>query len=316
MVRSVASVKIRDGYIFVLPKRLKAIAGARFGHFGARRAPLRATVRVMSDQKDADGDAVDDATEAEDEERDSEEPKPASQGKPPKGSAATRRTAKARATRGEEPARGAGRTAATATAGRIGLIAVAALALGAAGGWFAHDAHAKAELRKEAAPAPAGSGAAAGPCGDWKHQICSSSGEDSAACQQAKDATDLLTPSACEVALEAVPATLVKLKAARASCDTLVAKLCKDLPEGSQACELVKGRTPSFPASRCAEMLGKYDQVIGELKMLDQQMGQSRMGGGPHGAGPGAMPPGGGMPPPGGGMPPPGGGMPPPGAHP
>ena len=86
-----------------------------------------------------------------------------------------------------------------------------------------------------------------------------------------------------------MPATIAKVKAARASCEDLVSKLCGDLPKGSQACDLVKDKTPSIPAGQCKEMLEHYDEVIGQLRTMDQQgMGM----GGPPGGPPGAMPPG------------------------
>jgi hypothetical protein len=172
-------------------------------------------------------------------------------------------------------------TAASVPSSRATLFVVVALAAGAAGGWFGHIQQAKAAMaRADAAPAPSGSGAAAGPCGAWELQICKSSGEKSAACQQAKAATDLLTASTCQVALQALPATLAKLKAGRASCEKLVGKLCTDLPAGSQTCDMVKDRTPSFPAARCDEMLKNYDKVIAELRSIDQQ-GGAQPGGAP-----------------------------------
>jgi hypothetical protein len=167
------------------------------------------------------------------------------------------------------------------------VFVVVALAAGGAAGWFGHIAQAKAMLRDESAPAPAGSAAASGPCRAWEKQICSGGTDQSAACQQAKAATELLTPSTCEAALQAMPATLAKIKAGRVPCDTLVGKLCTDLPPGSATCQMVKERTPSFPSERCREMLGTYDSVLAEVKMLDEQVGQ--MG---HGMPPGAMPPG------------------------
>src|SRR5687768_10057432 len=113
------------------------------------------------------------------------------------------------------------------------LFAVLALAAGGAAGWFGHIAQAKATLRADAGPAPAGSGAGSGPCKAWEKKVCAGGGDESAACQQAKGATELLTPSTCESALEAMPATLAKIKAARVPCETLVSKLCTDLPPGS-----------------------------------------------------------------------------------
>ena len=155
---------------------------------------------------------------------------------------------------------------------QVGLFVVLALAAGGAAGWFGHIAQAKAKLRADSAPAAAGSAAARGPCGAWEQKLCASGGEESALCQQAKAASEILPTSACDVALEGVPATLAKVKAERVPCDQLVSKLCADLSAESPACKLVKEKTPAFPAGRCKEMLGNYDSVLAELKQLEQQL--------------------------------------------
>ncbi len=195
------------------------------------------------------------------------------------------------------PAREPAAKAPAGTSGAsVAVFVVLALLAGGAAGWFGHIQQSKAAAAK-ADTAPAGSD---GPCKAWEEGICSKLGAESAPCMQAKGASELLTASTCEVALTAMPATLEKLKAARASCDTLVSKLCADLTPGSQTCAMVKEKTPMFPAQRCDEMLKQYDQVIGELRQLEQQ--QQMMGGpgGPGMAPPGMAPPG--MAPP--GMPP------------
>lgn len=166
-----------------------------------------------------------------------------------------------------------------------GVIVVLALVAGAAGGWFGKEQTAKAAAAKADAAAPVGSVAAAsGPCGTWQTQICSGAGKESAACQQAKSAAELLTPSTCQAGVQAMPATLARIKSARASCDKLVAKLCGDLEPGSKTCTMVKERTPAFPPQRCDEMMNHYDEVIGQLKQMDAQ-GGPRIGGGPGGPG-------------------------------
>jgi hypothetical protein len=180
---------------------------------------------------------------------------------------------------------------------RVTLFAALALGAGFAAGWFGHIAQAKAKVRADSAPAAAGSGAARGACGAWEQQLCTNAGEQSALCMQAKAASEILTSGTCEVALEAVPATIAKNKAERAPCDQLMSKLCADLPPGSQACNLVKEKTPAFPTSRCTEMMGQYPEVLANLKQLDEQMaGQGKPGGMPpgmpHGMPPGAPPPG------------------------
>jgi hypothetical protein len=201
------------------------------------------------------------------------------------------------------------KSAAKAPAGMSGssvaLVLVLGLALGGAAGWFGHIQKTKAALKADSA-----SSGSSGPCDDWKEKICSSTGAESAPCSQAKGAIELMTTSTCEAALAAIPATLSKVKAARASCDNLVTKLCADLPPGSKTCDMVKARTPSFPTPRCDEMLKHYDEVIGGLKQLDAQQGAMGGPGGPGMMPPGVMPPG--MHPP--GMTPPG--TPPPGMPP
>lgn len=164
-------------------------------------------------------------------------------------------------------------------------IAVAAALIGGAAGWFGHIQKGKADLRAAVAAAPATSGAPAGPCGAWQSSLCKSTGDQSAACQQAKAATGVLSTPACESALTTLPQTLAKIKAERAVCDKLVEKLCADLPPGSQTCTMVKERTPSFPAERCDQMMKNYDKVIAELKQMDQQQGAN----GPGMGAPGGM---------------------------
>jgi hypothetical protein len=234
----------------------------------------------MSEQDDKKSEVEDNETEDETESSPESAPPPKPRVKARKGAARAEVAAK--------PA-----PAPSMPASRAGLFVVLALAAGGAAGWFGHIQQAKAaHARVDATPVPSSStGAPGGLCGQWQDKICDSVGKTSAACQQAKGAAELLTPSTCETALSALPATVTKLKAARASCDKLVSKLCTDLPPGSSTCEMVKERTPSFPAKRCDEMLQNYDKVIEELRSIDQQGG---MQGGPQGMPPGApgMPPG------------------------
>lgn len=163
----------------------------------------------------------------------------------------------------EEAARLARKNAMT----RAIVVGIVALGVGGVAGWFGHIEQAKAKIRSESVPAAAGS---AGPCGAWEKKICTSSGEQSAACMQAKGATGLMTSGTCEVALESVPATLAKVKAERVPCDTLVSKLCKEVSPDSKGCALVKEKTPLFPVERCKEMLENFDQVLAEIKRIDE----------------------------------------------
>ncbi len=156
---------------------------------------------------------------------------------------------------------------ATPNTSRALVFAVVALAVGAAAGWFANEAKAKSKLQ---AASPAGSSAA---CSAWEHKLCASGGEESATCMQAKGASALLMPSSCEDALLNVPATLAKVKAARANCDSLANKLCTDVMNDPDTCKMIKSRSVSFPPEQCKEMLEHYDEVLTQVKMFAQQGG-------------------------------------------
>jgi hypothetical protein len=263
-------------------------------------------------RREEEGD--DESADAEETERESSEPPPPpkSESKSSKSSGSKERTvgkSKREAKSAKRDQKPVSAAAPAKNSSQVIGIALVALLAGGAAGWFAHQQRAKAQIKAESSPAAAGS---SGPCGQWQEKICADTGgQQSAACQQAKAAGELLTPGTCESALAAMPATLEKIKAGRVHCDNLVNKLCADLPKDSSACSMVKERTPSFPSDRCKGMLDQYDQVLAQLKMLDAQGGG--MMGRPHGGPPGAAPRGG---PPGGPAPPPGGppGGPPPGA--
>jgi hypothetical protein len=230
----------------------------------------------MTDPKDHDEDQDDlDGEEEEEEEGEQEEsPAPPVAKSKPKASVTKSSLASSKATK-----------APAITSLHLIGIGVAALLVGGAAGWFGHIQKGKAALRAAVAAAPAGSGVPAGPCGAWQSSLCKTTGEQSAACQQAKAATGVLSTPACESALGSLPETLAKIKAERVTCDKLVEKLCADLPPGSKTCVMVKERTPSFPAERCDQMTKSYDKVILELRQIDQQQGAN---GSPMGA-PGGM---------------------------
>jgi protein-disulfide isomerase len=154
-------------------------------------------------------------------------------------------------------------------------VALVALLIGAAGGWFARDAKKTSEATVQpdpAAPAASGSAAAemAGPCGDWVKELCLRTGDSSEGCAQARAAAELLPTSACVAAKADVAATVAKLESARSSCTTLVDKLCNDIGKETKTCAMVREKTGSFPAARCKEMLGQYDGVLGELKQMEK----------------------------------------------
>ena len=164
-----------------------------------------------------------------------------------------------------------GARAATSRARWGASLAIVALVVGAAGGWVARDARAKTDARSSAPPAGAATSGASGPCQEWSSEICKRTGETSEGCGKAKEAASILPGSACTTAKGELEATVARLKAARASCDALVDKLCADLGEKGRTCAMVREKTPSFPADRCKEMLDHYDGVVAELRRTEEE---------------------------------------------
>ncbi|APR75653.1 DSBA-like thioredoxin domain protein [Minicystis rosea] len=150
------------------------------------------------------------------------------------------------------------------------VLAVVALAVGAGCGWAARGAAPKAEAGGSARPIASAAAGVSGPCEEWSSELCKRTGEASEGCTKAKAAASLLPGAACTAAKADLEGTVAKLKAARASCDTLVEKICKDLGEKSNTCAMVREKTPSFPADRCKDMLDHFDGVIAELREMEQ----------------------------------------------
>jgi protein-disulfide isomerase len=153
----------------------------------------------------------------------------------------------------------------------VGLVGVV---LGAAAGWIGHQKFGatSASPSPDKSPTAASSAAAApaGPCEEWASDVCLRAGETSEGCTQAQAAAKLLPANACVAAKAEVEATVAKLKSARAACDTLTDRLCKDIGPETATCSMVRERTSSFPAAQCDKMLGSYNDVLTELKQMEK----------------------------------------------
>jgi hypothetical protein len=292
-------------------------SGMGSGYESRVMGSMRAGPRVrcpMSDAPDDPRETVDDdpelpssetessresdtASHAEEEPIGAELADEASSSRPRKRAKKSSKSSRSRKTGTVSARSGSRKASPPARSGSRGALFVAvALAVGMAGGWVLGVSRAGANDFAEAGPASSGSAGQPIQCQNWSDEICTQIGEQSAACMQAKGAGELLPASACKAALSDVPAIVERVRAARAVCDTLVSRLCRDLGETSQTCQMVKTKTESFPTDRCQEMIGKYDQVIGQLKMMEQRGMKPPRGPTPHGM-PVSMPPPGAAPP-------------------
>jgi protein-disulfide isomerase len=120
--------------------------------------------------------------------------------------------------------------------------------------------------KQEAAPA-----ASPKACEDFSAQICKEAGDQSSACVGVKSTAELLTPDTCAVALKNIKHTLTALGDKKKKCDELQTKLCNDIGPTTKTCDMVKTHTKTFPPERCEMMLGRYAEVLADLKKQEDK---------------------------------------------
>jgi protein-disulfide isomerase len=114
--------------------------------------------------------------------------------------------------------------------------------------------------------------ASATSCADYATKVCKEAGEQSTTCATIKSASELLAPEACATALVKVDFTLKKLAEQGKKCEELVTKLCGDLGETTQTCEMVRTQTKTFAPDRCALMVEHYPEVLADLKQQEDRL--------------------------------------------
>jgi protein-disulfide isomerase len=118
--------------------------------------------------------------------------------------------------------------------------------------------------------AEAAEGADEGPCAQYASRICDEAGEQSQQCSSVRTTVELLSDPSCEAALADVEFSLKKLEGKRAKCDELITKLCKELGEDTQTCQMVTEQTKQFPPERCEMMLDRFDEVLADLQKREE----------------------------------------------
>jgi protein-disulfide isomerase len=108
-------------------------------------------------------------------------------------------------------------------------------------------------------------------CADYAKRVCKEAGEDSPTCGAFKTTTEMMPPDACAAGLAKVDLVAKKLGEKRKQCATLEAKLCADLGEKTQTCEMVKRETKKFEPERCDMMMQHYTEVLADLKKQEEK---------------------------------------------
>ena len=112
--------------------------------------------------------------------------------------------------------------------------------------------------------------AASASCDRAQEIICATAGDTSKECESAKGTFKLMPKSACAMS-GADEATLkANVLGLRERCNELVMRLCRDLGEQSATCDMVTNQTKGFAATRCEMMLGRYADVLAELRKMEK----------------------------------------------
>ncbi len=124
--------------------------------------------------------------------------------------------------------------------------------------------------KKSAAPGAASSSdAGREACQAFADRMCKEAGPDAQTCDSVKLTAGLLQVAACDAALANIDEAIKRLAGTKASCTELIGKLCGDLGTETATCAMVKEKTAAFPPSRCQQMLGDYDKVLGQLQSME-----------------------------------------------
>ncbi len=122
------------------------------------------------------------------------------------------------------------------------------------------------------AGAPGMTAAAAGSeCSQYANGVCEKAGEQSETCVSVRSLSEVMSPKACAAGLADMQFTVGKIDELKGKCAELANKLCGDIGEQSQTCEMVRKVTPNFPPDRCRDMLSQYPQVLAELKAQEER---------------------------------------------
>ena len=108
-------------------------------------------------------------------------------------------------------------------------------------------------------------------CEQYAEKLCAEMGPESPTCASTKSTLDMLPPAACAKGLTDVAFTKTKLGEARKGCDELSTRLCKDIGDTTETCNMVKTQTKNFPPDRCKAMMENYAAVLGDLKKMEMK---------------------------------------------
>jgi len=152
---------------------------------------------------------------------------------------------------------------------KIFFVVAAIVALAGSGGCKKQGGSGTAPAASGSAAAAGSAAAPSGPCQEYTLKICDKAGQGSPTCQAFTTATGFMSPDACKVGLKDIDYAVKKLAEGQKSCDELTGKLCKEFGPTSETCTMVSAQTKQFGAEKCSMMLTHYEEVVGELRKME-----------------------------------------------
>lgn len=129
----------------------------------------------------------------------------------------------------------------------------------------------KKPAKNTGAPAASASaGVPAGPCAAFAKTICEKAGEQSTACESARNTMELVSPDACTTANKQIDFSLKKLAQQGQICAELTKTLCTAVGPTTQTCNMVTVQTKAFTPDRCKAMKEHIPEIIAQLKQMEE----------------------------------------------
>jgi hypothetical protein len=118
---------------------------------------------------------------------------------------------------------------------------------------------------------PSGHPPSAQDCKALRELICETAGESSAECTGALSTLGLLPPQACAIGLSQSASIQAALGTRMKACPELQNRLCAELGKDTRGCKMVTDETPRMAAGRCQAMLEHYQEILDELKGMEER---------------------------------------------
>jgi len=102
-------------------------------------------------------------------------------------------------------------------------------------------------------------------------KLCESAGNDTPTCTWVKRVTGLFEHNTCQLALADVDKAIARMSELAKPCTELGNRLCNDLGETTESCQMVRGELPNIDPTQCEQMGSQYDSILADLRSREER---------------------------------------------